>query len=99
MSDEKTAGTDATPADNDSFKELRVAVIERAALGKLVHPNNQRPWAAEDIAREYADISKDDDIEEALDSLRSAGLIYRVDDCYIASRAAIHAHELGILNL
>ncbi len=99
MSDEKTAGTDATSADNDSFKEFRVEVIEQAVLGKLVDPNCQRPWASEDIAREYADISKDDDIEEALGSLRSAGLIYRVDDCYVASRAAVHAYALGILNL
>jgi hypothetical protein len=99
MPDTKPTDSDTISADSDSFKELRVAVIERAALGKLVHPNCQRPWASDDIAREYADISKEDDIEEALDSLRSAGLIYRVDDCYIASRAAVHAHELGILNI
>jgi hypothetical protein len=98
MPDEKPTDSNATPADSDSFKELRVEIIEQATLRKLVDPNCQRPWASDDIAREYADISKEDDIEEALDSLRSAGLIYRVDDCYIASRAAIHAYELGILN-
>jgi hypothetical protein len=99
MSEQKRTDSSAAPADQDSFKEFRGEIIERAVLGKLIDPNNQRPWASEDIARGYADISKDDDIAEALDSLRSAGLIYRVDDCYIASRAAIHAYKLGVLSI
>jgi hypothetical protein len=98
MPDQKPTDSSSTSADDDSFKDLRVTVIERSVLSTLVRPNRQRPWATEEIEREYAEISDDDDVEEALNSLKSAGLINRVDDCYVASRAAIHAHELGILN-
>lgn len=79
--------------------ELQIEIIQRAMLHAFVDPHRQRPWASEDIAREYADISGEGDIEDALGYLKSAGLIYRVDDCYVASRAAVHVYELGILSI
>jgi hypothetical protein len=99
MPEKKPIDSDETPTDRDTFRECRIEIIQRAMLHAFVDPHRQRPWASEDIAREYADISGEGDIEDALSYLKSAGLIYRVDDCYIASRAAVHVFELGILSI
>ena len=61
--------------------------------------DRQRPWAFEEIVREYGDVGGQGDVEDALGYLRGAGLIHSVDGCYIASRAAAHVYELGILSI
>jgi hypothetical protein len=99
MPDRNPNDSDATPAEHDSFRECRIDIVQRAMLHAFVDPSRQRPWVYDDIVRTYADISKEGDVEDALGYLKSAGLIYRVDDCYFATRAAVHVYELGILSI
>ena len=73
--------------------------IQRSILNAAVEPNRQRPWSFDEIVREYNEVGDKADVEDALSGLRRAGLINPVDDCYVASRAAVHVFELGILGI
>jgi hypothetical protein len=74
-----------TPAEDD-------ARFERALLGLLLDPDNQRPWAHEEIVRELGDPLSTVD---ALARLQAAGLIHRHCGFAWASRAALAAERLG----
>ncbi len=86
-------------SERDPSPEGSIETIQRSALNILVDQNRQRPWALEEIVREYEGVGEQRDVEDALAYLRSAGLIRAIDDCYVATRAAVHAFELGILGI
>ena len=92
MSDEK-------PTQDRPFGADTINTIQRAMLHAFVDHDRQRPWALEEIILEYNDVSDQADVEDALAYLRSAGLIRTIDGCYIATRAAVHVHTLGILSI
>ena len=73
--------------------------IQRSVINILVDPNRQRPWALLEIVREYREVGDHNDVHDALGRLQAAGLIHAVDGCYVASRSAVHAFELGILGI
>jgi hypothetical protein len=85
--------------EESPFGEGKIEVIQRAVLHILVDHDRQRPWAFEEIVRHYGDVGDQSDVEDALGYLRGAGLVRAVDGCYIATRAAVHVYELGILSI
>jgi hypothetical protein len=89
----------AQTSERDPFPEGKIEIIQRAALHALVDEDHQRPWALEEIIREYNDVGDQGDVEDALAYLRGAGLVRAIDGCYIATRAAVHVYELGILSI
>lgn len=92
MSDEQR-----TP--NEPFGDNKIETIQRAMLHILVDPDRQRPWAFEEVVREYRTVGDQSDVEDALGYLQSAGLVRALDGSYIATRAAVHVHELGLLSI
>jgi hypothetical protein len=90
---------DEKRSEDRPFRECTIEIIQKAALHILVDPDRQRPWAFDEIVREYSQMSEQSDVEDALEALRGAGLINPVGECYIASRAAVHVYELGILSI
>lgn len=48
-------------------------------------------WAVEDLAREYGD---EVSARDGLDRLKGLGLVYEIEGCVFASRAAQHSHRL-----
>jgi hypothetical protein len=73
--------------------------IQRSILHATVEPNRQRPWAFDEIVREYHEVADQPDVEDALGRLMAVGLIRSVDGCYVASRSAVHVFELGLLGI
>ncbi len=69
----------------------RDSTIDSTILVLLTDPTSQRPWAAEELAREIGA-----DTTDSLDRLFGAGLIHRLDRFVWASHAAIVADEIGI---
>jgi predicted transcriptional regulator len=91
MQDQRTEG--------QPFGADTITVIQRSMLHALVDEDRQRPWAFEEIIREYGEVGDQGDVEDALGYLRCAGLVRPVDGCYVATRAAVHVYELGILSI
>lgn len=87
------------PTEREPFGENKIETIQRAIIHVLVDPNRQRPWPFAEIVREYGDVGDQADVEDALSSLRRAGVINPIDGCYVASRTAVHVFELGILSI
>lgn len=72
--------TERTPAE-------RFDAVELAVLHLLVEPSEQSIWSPDEIGREVGDSI---DADDALGSLRRAGLIHRTVDGFIfATRQAI----------
>jgi hypothetical protein len=65
--------------------------IESTVLGLLLDPDAQRPWAADELAREIGDQLATAD---ALARLHAAGLVHCLDGFVFASRAALRADEI-----
>jgi hypothetical protein len=91
--------SDEMPTQDRPFRECTIEIIQKAALHILVDPDQQRPWAFDEIVREYSQIGQQSDVEDALEALRGAGLINPIGACYVASRAALHVFNLGILSI
>lgn len=79
--------------------ECKIETIQQAIVHVLVDPYRQRPWHFDEIVREYVGVGDQADVEDALGRLQGVGLIQAVDGCYVASRSAVHAFELGILSI
>jgi hypothetical protein len=89
----------AQTSETEPHPEGMIETIQRAILHILVGPDRQRPWAFDEIIREYKDDGDQADVEDALSALTRMGLIHAVDGCYVASRSAVHVFELGILSI
>jgi hypothetical protein len=88
---------DEQPAEREPLGKGKVETIQRAIIHDLV--DRQRPWSFAEIVREHGSVGDQADVEDALSSLQRTGLVNPVDGCYVASRAAIHVFELGILSI
>jgi len=64
---------------------------DKAILALLLTPEEQRPWAVDEIAREIGDRI---DTLDSLARLRGAGLIHRCGEFAFATRAALTAERL-----
>jgi hypothetical protein len=74
--------------------------IQRSIIHATVGSDRQRPWAFDEIVREYSDVGDQADVEDALDRLKAVGLIHDTGgNYYTASRAAVQVFELGILGI
>lgn len=62
------------------------ARIDRAALGLLVRPEHQRPWAVVEIVRALGCLG---DVEAGLERLHRVGLVHRWNGMVSASHAAV----------
>jgi hypothetical protein len=87
------------PTEGEPLGACKIDTIQRSVVNILVDPLRQRPWALPEIVREYSGVGDHNDVNDALGRLTSAGLIHAVDGCYVASRSAVHAFELGILGI
>jgi hypothetical protein len=74
--------------------------IQRSIIHATVGPDRQRPWAFDEIVREYSDVADQADVEDALGRLKAVALIHDTGgNHYTASRAAVQVFELGILGI
>lgn len=78
--------TQTNPGESEEFARL-----ERAILGLLVTPYNQRPWSEEEFKRV---INLPGDIREAVERLRQAGLVHRWNRLVSATCAAVRSEEI-----
>jgi len=83
----------------ECFIEGKIEDIQRAMVHVFVDPDRQRPWAIEEMVREYSTVGDQCDVEDALAYLQSAGLVRTIDGSYIATRAAVHVYDLGLLSI
>jgi hypothetical protein len=67
------------------------ARLDGAILGLLVDPDDQRPWAETEVARE---IGGPGNIFYAVDRLYHAGLIHRWGGLVSATRAAVRLYDI-----
>jgi hypothetical protein len=79
-------------AQTNPEKSEEFARLDGVILGLLVDPEDQRPWAETEIAREVANHGN---IPDGLDRLHQVGLIHRWDGFVSATRAAVRFHEIG----
>lgn len=78
----------------DSANVLRESsVIESGIYDRLVSPDQQRPWAIRELVLE---IGSRIDVEDAVASLHSVGLIHRCGEFVWATRAAVAADAIEL---
>jgi hypothetical protein len=75
----------------NSGESEEFARLDGAILGLLVDPDDQRPWAETEVARE---IGGHGNISYAVDRLHHAGLIHRWGGLVSATRAAVRLHDI-----
>jgi hypothetical protein len=73
-----------TPAEQDDRND-------RVILGLLLDSENQRPWADDEVAREFGDPI---DTVDSLARLHAAGLVHQLDGFVWATRAALESNRL-----
>ena len=78
--------TSRNPSDEDDR-------FQKAVLGLLLRPNDQRPWSVAEIEREVGEMLATAD---AIAVLHAAGLIHRCGDFVFASRAALCMDRLSL---
>lgn len=78
--------TQTNPGESEEFARL-----ERAILGLLVTPYNQRPWSEDEIARA---ITLPGDVHEAVERLHKVGLVHRWNRLVSATVAAVRREEI-----
>jgi hypothetical protein len=66
---------------------------QKAVLGLLLRPNDQRPWSVQEVESEVGETIATAD---AAASLHAAGLIHRCGDFVFASRAALCMDRLSL---
>jgi hypothetical protein len=66
---------------------------QKAVLGLLLRPNDQRPWSVQEVEREVGETIA---AADAIASLNAAGLIHRCGDFVFASRAALCMDRLSL---
>jgi hypothetical protein len=66
---------------------------QKAVLGLLLRPSEQRPWSVNEVEREVGEALA---VADAIAALRAAGLIHRCGDFVFASRAALSMDRLSL---
>jgi hypothetical protein len=66
---------------------------QKAVLGLLLCPNEQRPWSLDEVAREVGEALV---VADAVAALHAAGLLHRCGDFVFASRAALSMDRLSL---
>ena len=66
---------------------------QKAVLGLLLGPNEQRPWSVQEVEREGGETIA---AADAVASLDAAGLIHRCGDFVFASRAELCMDRLSL---
>lgn len=66
---------------------------QKAVLGLLLRPNEQRPWSVDEVKREVGEALA---VTDAIAALHAAGLIHRCGDFVFASRAALCMDRLSL---
>jgi hypothetical protein len=66
--------------------------VDAAILGLLLHPDAQRPWAEDEVAREVGDPLA---VTDGLARLFGAGLVHRLEGFVFATRAAVRGEQLA----
>lgn len=66
---------------------------QKAVLGLLLRPGDQRPWSVDEVERETGDALA---VADAIASLRAVGLIHRCGDFVFASRTALCMDRLSL---
>jgi hypothetical protein len=84
------------PTDDDPVETDRRT--QRLILGVVID-KNQRPWSVAEIVRTFKSVGSRATIEDAIDQLRSVGLINQADELVFASQAAVHIDWLGMLGV
>ena len=77
-------------ADNPSEEDERA---QKAVLGLLLRPNDQRPWSVQEVEGEVGETVT---AADAVASLHAGGLIHRCGDFVFASRAALCMDRLSL---
>ena len=65
---------------------------QKAVLGLLLQPNDQRPWSVAEIERELGEI----EVTDAIAALHAAGLLHRCGEFVFASHAAVSMDRLWL---
>jgi hypothetical protein len=78
--------TSRNPSDEDDR-------FQKAVLGLLLRPNDQRPWSVAEVEREVGETLA---AADAIAALHAAALIHRCGDFVFASRAALCMDRLSL---
>jgi hypothetical protein len=66
---------------------------QKAVLGLLLRPSEQRPWSVDEVEREVGEALA---VADAIATLHAAGLIHRCGDFVFASRTALCMDRLSL---
>jgi hypothetical protein len=77
------------PSQNATEEDERA---QKAVLGLLLRPSEQRPWSVNEVEREVGEVLT---VADAISALHAVGLIHRCGDFVFASRAALCMDRLS----